>query len=122
MTPAKVKLMVTIYMFSYALGGLLFITPDKYGRKKTILISSLLYCTGMAIAIYSADYVMKSFGLALMGIFHIKTSVAYVYMFESVHSRNKPSCATFINVMDAMPLAVTALILKFISPDILLIQ
>lgn len=121
MTPQKIKLLMTIYMCSYALGGLLFITPDKYGRKRTMLVSTLLHIIGMAITIYSADYVVKTVGLILMGMFHIKTSVAYVYMFENVHSRNKASCATFINVIDAIPLSVTALFLKFINPNVLLL-
>jgi len=57
----------------------------------------------MVITIFSSDYVIKSIGCVIMGAFHIKTSVAYVYMFENVHTRNKSSCATFINVIDAIP-------------------
>lgn len=109
-------------MCSYALGGLLFIAPDKYGRKGTIIVSTLLHIIGMAIAIYSRYYIGKAIGLAIMGMLHIKSAVAYVYMFENVHSRNKAPSATFINMMDAIPLTVTVLFLKFASPDILLLQ
>jgi len=103
MTAEKIKLIVTIYMLSYGIGGLLFITPDKYGRKRSILLSGLFHIIGMVITIFSKDYVIKVMGLVLMGAFHIKTSIAYVYMFENVHTRNKSSCATFINVIDAIP-------------------
>lgn len=67
------------------------------------------------------SYVGKALGLFLVGFFHIKTSIAYVYMFESVHSSNKAFCTTVINIFDALPITLTGIYLSWFSKDLLLL-
>ena len=44
MTPAAIGMMVTAYFVGFACGGLFFAFPDKYGRKKSLMIGLLLAC------------------------------------------------------------------------------
>jgi len=113
---------MTIYLISFAFGGILFLTPDRYGRKWTTLITTFFHIVGQMIAVFSTNYITKAIGLVVMGLFHIKISVSYVYMFECVHSRNKPSCATVINIFDGISLTIACVYLRWISHDLILLQ
>lgn len=117
-----IKLLTTIYFISFAFGGLLFYTPDRYGRKWTTLITTFFLIIGMLIAVFSTSYITKAIGLVVMGLFHIKTSISYVFMFESVHSRNKAFCSTVINIIDGIPVTLTCVYLRWISHDLILLQ
>ena len=44
MTPATIGLMITAYYIGFAIGGLFFAFPDKYGRKKSLMIGLFLAC------------------------------------------------------------------------------
>jgi len=121
MTDSTIKLLITIYFIGFALGGILFPAPDKYGRKWTIVLATFINLIGQFIALYSMSYGGKAFGLFLLGFFHIKTSIAYVYMFENVHSSDKAFCSTIINIVDALPITLTGVYLSWFSKDLLLL-
>jgi len=46
MTKAEIGFMIAAYFIGFVLGGLFFAFPDKYGRKKTLIL-------GLCLAIIS---------------------------------------------------------------------
>ena len=66
MTPAAIGMMVTAYFIGFAFGGLFFAFPDKYGRKKSLMIGLLLACISQTLMIASSNYWMRfaMFGLS----------------------------------------------------------
>jgi MFS family permease len=104
--PAMIGLIASIYSLAFALGGILFFLPDRVGRKKALLFglaSSLLFQLG---AVMTTSFSFKMVSFAGIGFFQIKNSVSYVMLFEFVHSDNKKTACTAINVFDAIPLSV----------------
>ena len=44
-TPAaRIGLMITAYYIGFAIGGLMFNFPEKYGRKNSVLIGMAISC------------------------------------------------------------------------------
>ena len=53
MTPAAIGMMITAYYIGFAMGGLFFAFPDKYGRKKSLIMGLILSTISQTVMIVS---------------------------------------------------------------------
>ena len=53
MTPASIGMMITAYYIGFAMGGLFFAFPDKYGRKKSLIMGLIISTISQTLMIVS---------------------------------------------------------------------
>jgi len=115
MTTAAIGFMVTAYYIGFAIGGLFFGFPDKYGRKKSLILGLAISCIAQTVVITSSNYWVRFAMFGLSGLSQIKNSVSYVWLSECTSQPFKSQAFTFINIFDAMPMAITCLYFMFVS-------
>lgn len=88
---------------------------DKLGRKKsTILFLGINLCA-QTLIIFCPSYTFRMVGFILYGCGQIKNSVLYVWLFENMHTRNKSSAVTFLNMLDSSTLVIFGLYVLYVS-------
>ena len=116
--PAKtIGYMITAYYIGFALGGLFFSMPDKYGRKLSVIFGLVITCVAQIIMLYYPNYWIRMGTFFMMGLSQIKNSVSYVWLSESVPLPKKSMAIISISLFDAIPMAVTCLYFMYISRD-----
>ena len=68
MTPATIGLMITAYYVGFAIGGLFFAFPDKYGRKMSLMMGLSLACLSQTVMIASSNYWLRFAMFGLSGL------------------------------------------------------
>ena len=82
--PATIGLMITAYYIGFAVGGVGFNIPEKYGRKKSVIAGMFISLVSMTVMIYWPNYYARMAAFAGMGLSQIKNSVSYVWASECV--------------------------------------
>mmetsp|Transcript_101614 Transcript_101614/g.140442 ORF Transcript_101614/g.140442 Transcript_101614/m.140442 type:complete len:165 (+) Transcript_101614:538-1032(+) len=70
------------------------------------------------MVIFCTNFAARSISFALMGFFHIKTSLSFVYLFELSPQKNKMFACSFVNLIDALPLIVGCVYFQYISVEV----
>mmetsp|Transcript_24412 Transcript_24412/g.17166 ORF Transcript_24412/g.17166 Transcript_24412/m.17166 type:complete len:143 (+) Transcript_24412:91-519(+) len=109
---------MTFYYVGYGLGSVLFAIPDRIGRYKTMVVFGYLHLITQFMVIFCQNYYTKSCAFFLMGFFHIKTSLSFVYLFELSPQKNKMLACSFVNLIDALPLVLGCIYFKYISTNV----
>ena len=117
MTPATISFMITAYYIGFAIGGLFFAWPDKFGRKKSLMFGLFLACISQTVMIWVPGYWMRFWMFGLSGLSQIKNSVSYVWLSECTSREYKTRAFTMINVFDAFPMVFTCFYFMFISKN-----
>mmetsp|Transcript_40851 Transcript_40851/g.29492 ORF Transcript_40851/g.29492 Transcript_40851/m.29492 type:complete len:157 (-) Transcript_40851:1124-1594(-) len=118
MTRSKIQGLLMWYLVGYAIGGIMYPMPDKYGRRKSIFFTSYFHSVAQFFAIILSSYNGKLIAMIFMGVFHMKMSISYCYLFELVHRRNKVVACSVINLVDCLPMTVCSLYLMFVSNNL----
>ena len=117
MKSSTIGMMITAYYIGFALGGLFFAFPDKYGRKWSCMMGLLISCVSQTAMIVSSNYWMRLFMFGVMGFSQIKNSVSYVWLSECTSKDYKSRAFTAINVFDALPMVITCFYFLFVSKN-----
>jgi len=115
MPKTQISRMIAIYYIGFALGGLLYPLPDKLGRRFSLLLGFSASLACQYGAVFSSNYWVRTLCFGGIGLFGIKNSTSYVWLFECVSSKYKPLACTCINSFDALPMLVTCIVFAFFS-------
>jgi len=115
MPSSQISRIIAVYFIGFALGGLLFPLPDKYGRRFSLIFGLTTNLACQYGIVFSSNYWVRTACFGGIGLFQIKNSVSYVWLFECVYSKQKPLACTCINSFDALPMLVTCIYFAFIS-------
>ena len=110
-----IGLMLSVYFIGFALGGLAYSLPDRFGRKRCIFFGLSLSCFAQTVMLISNSFGVRTFMFFLMGLAQIKNSLSYVWLSECVSFRYKPTAFTMINIVDAIPMAIVCLSFLFLT-------
>ena len=114
---AKVSIMITAYYICFAGGSIFYTTPEKFGRKTSVMASAFLSLIAQTIMMWSNNLTVRTFCFCGMGLSQIKNSVSYVWLSECVPQPLKSQAYTFINILDAVPMAIFCAYVSYIDPD-----
>ena len=109
--------MVTAYYIGFAIGGIFCTWPDKYGRKWSCMFGLLLSAISQTVMITSANYWVRFAMFFLSGLSQIKNSVSYVWLSECTSKPYKPKAISYINIVDGLPILLTAIFFMLISKN-----
>jgi len=115
LTTASISLLITAYYVGFSVGGLLFGFPDKYGRKKSLIMGLGMSCVAQTVTIFVPNFWVRFAMFGLNGLSQIKNSVSYVWLSECTSQPYKSSAFTAINIVDALPMVITCLYFMFVS-------
>jgi len=96
-----ISFLAASYYIGYGLGCIFFAVPDRYGRRKPLLLGLFLFGLGYSIVLFVNDINWKILGFLVMGIMHLKFSICFVALFELLSEKNKSIGSTIINVFDS---------------------
>ena len=116
-TPAAIGFIISAYYIGFAIGGLFFAFPDKYGRKKSLIFGQVLNCISQTVMIYVPNYWIRFAMFGLAGLSQIKNSVSYVWLSECTSKPFKTRAFTIINIIDALPILLYCLYFMFIGKN-----
>ena len=68
MSATDIGFMVTAYYVGFAIGGLMYAVPDKYGRKISIIFGLGLACVGQFIMLYFPNYWVRMAMFGVLGL------------------------------------------------------
>lgn len=68
MQAATIGLMVTAFFLGFAINGLFFTIPDKYGRKWTIFFAMVLSCIAQTVMLFVPNFKVRTAMFFLMGL------------------------------------------------------
>jgi MFS family permease len=104
---SKIGAMFLCYVFSAGLSGLvLFSLPDRWGRVKSMRFFGGINLLAQLLVIFVPNYYSRLIGFTLMGMTQLKGSISYVWMFESVETKDKSTVCGIMNCFDAATLGV----------------
>ena len=66
---------------------------------------------------YGTSISVKTFGMLMQGILHIRITLSYTHMYELVRERDKPFCAQIMNLCDTSVMAINGIIFIFFTRD-----
>ena len=110
-------MLASAYSFGYLISGFLFWIPDRLGRKKTVILSLTIAMTAETIMIFNSGYYVRMVCFFITGLFQLQNSVSYVWLYESVSERSKPTAVTIINAVYALPQPLMCLYIMFLTKD-----
>lgn len=111
-----INAIVTGYFIAYGLAGLLlYELPDKWGRKRTIMIFGSIHTACQFLIIFVPNYYVRFFGFTLMGSCQLKNSISYVWLFDLVQQKDKPIAVGVLNAWDCLTISVVSFYYKFVS-------
>ena len=116
-SPATIGFMITAYYIGFAIGGLFFTFPDRYGRKKSLIMGLAMSSVSQTIMIFWPNYWVRFAMFGLSGLSQIKNSVSYVWMSECTSKPHKANAFTYINIFDALPMVITCFYFMYISKN-----
>lgn len=118
MNPAVIGLLFTAERMTEGIMGF-FIGPitERLGRKKSALIFLGINLAAQTILLFWPLYISRLAGYILFGIGAMKNSVCYVWLFESMETKNKSTAVTFMNMLDASTMVFFGIYVLFISRD-----
>ena len=116
-TAQTIGFMVIAYSIGYGTGVVFYKLPDVLGRKKSMILSSLLNLVGMNIIVFCTSFNLRTFGFFLMGFAQIKIAVSYVWACEVVPVSKKSISFTVINIIDIMTVSVSCAYFAYVSKD-----
>ena len=82
-----------------------------------MIVSTVVSLAAQTAIILSSNFYVRMLGFYLMGLSQIRNSVSYVWASECVPLPKKSLVFTIINLVDAIPVAVTCLYFWFVSKD-----
>ena len=114
---AKISLMITVYYICFAAGGAMYTLPETIGRKRSVMLSAFLSLIAQTTILCCEKLIVRTLCFALMGLAQIKNSVSYVWLAECVPMSQRAQAYTYINIFDAIPMAVFCIYVSFIQKD-----
>ena len=97
----------------YGIGMLMFFIPDLLGRKPSMLIMLFFNIIGGYLSVFCVDINLKKMGFFLIGMFHLKVALSYIYISEVVESKHNLLASTIISAYDVTTLVVISFALKW---------
>ena len=73
--------------------------------------------TAGTIMIFNSGYYVRMICFFVTGLFQLQNSVSYVWLYESVSERSKPTAVTIVNAVYALPQPLMCLYIMFITKD-----
>lgn len=112
---AKIGIMISAYYVGFAIGGVFFTWPDKYGRKFSCIFGLALSAVSQTVMIASSNFWVRFAMFFLSGLSQIKNSCSYVWLSECTSKDYKPKAFTYINIVDALPIVLMCVWFKYIN-------
>ena len=100
MSKTKFSLFASCYFIGFFFGFILFVLPDRIGRKGTMNIIMPLYIISTYFGVYGQSIEQISFSYLFQGFLHVKIMLSYTFMLELTDDKNKVFCSTFLNLGD----------------------
>lgn len=97
----------------YGIGMLMFFIPDLLGRKTSMHIMIFFNIIGGYLSVFCVDMDLKKLGFFLIGMFHLKISLSYIYISEFLEVRHNLFASTIISAFDGSSLIIICLALKW---------
>jgi hypothetical protein len=94
----------TWYFIGFAVGYLLFFTPDAFGRRKAMLFQLFFSLIGVGLLTYGDTLVAKSIGFFIKGVNHLTITTSLTHCTELLCDRHKALGQTFILFFDSSSL------------------
>jgi len=101
--PGKLDILAIVYMVFVGVGALCMSwLPDKYGRRKTLIICGLITIPAQVVMLYYPTYYSRLVCYCLLAFFYVHNTVCFNYMFELTEAKYVPSVLTLITVWDEL--------------------
>ena len=91
----------------YGIGMLMFFIPDLLGKKFSMLIMMFFNIIGGYLSVFCVDVDLKKIAFFLIGMFHLKIPLSYIYISEFVESKHNLLAYTIISAYDGTTLIFT---------------
>jgi len=111
----EISILGAAYYMSYAVGCSLLNAPETQGRRKSLFFTNVFFMVGYAIALFSEQLGVKIVGLMLMGVMHMKSSIAMALLFELLPQAKKSAGITFLGCYDSSTMFISCLVYYFLS-------
>jgi len=105
------------YYIAFGVGIIFMTIPDKKGRRSPLIWVLFAHTLGFSLALFSHNIYTKIAGFMVMGVMHIKNSLAVVTLFESICPGNKCRAITIANGFDVSTMGISCLYYYTISND-----
>lgn len=115
--PNDVKFICSANFLGFLFGVFFFPLPDAIGRKKTMILMLIPYMVTNAMVAYGDTIFIKTLGMFMQGVLHIRITLSYTHMYELIQEMDKSFCAQIINMADTLAMAFTGIILMLVTRD-----
>ena len=95
----------------------MYTLPESIGRKNSVMLSAFLSLIAQTTIICCQNLAVRTVCFSLMGFSQIKNSVSYVWLAECVPMSERSQAYTYINIFDAIPMAVFCFYVSYIQKD-----
>ena len=68
MPAVRIGLVITAYYIGFAVGGLMYNWPEKYGRKRSVLIGMAISIVSQTFCIYWPNFYVRTIAFGGMGL------------------------------------------------------
>jgi hypothetical protein len=113
---------VSFYFMGFALGIFLFFIPDRYGRKKAMLMITGPFIAQSIVLTYFPQRELKAIAFGINGFLHIKVSLAYTHSQEFLCKSHRSISPTVITMFDSGSILIFAVYLLFVNNETHYIQ
>lgn len=80
--------------------------PDKYGRRKTLIICGMITTPAQVVMLYCPNFYVRFVCYCLLAFFYIHNTMCFNYMFELTEAKYVPSVLSFITVWDTLIVSI----------------
>jgi MFS family permease len=108
---------VSFYYIGFALGIMLFFMPDKFGRRKSMLILCVPLIATNFILTYATQREIKAAAFFILGFLHIKITLCFNHCQEFFCTKYKAITPTVLTIFDEASIMIFALYLLFVRND-----
>lgn len=117
-----IKQCVSSVFLGYLLGFFLFFLPDKVGRKKAMVFSLFTSGVGLTLVIFGRSLVLKQLGFFILGVFHLRITLAFTYAIELVPQRHKEKVQILINSWDTLTIVMACVFFECFKTESTLLR
>ena len=68
-SPIEIGYIVSVYYIGYVFGACFYFVPDKYGRKRSVIVSLLLELVSETVILWTSSYHLRMAGFFFQGVF-----------------------------------------------------
>ena len=115
----RTNIMVSARYIAFGIAGaLLFAVPDRWGRKKSLLLAATVNTMTQFAIIFVPIYELRLLGHIFMGLVMLKQAVPFVWGAELLPPSRGTISSVCLTSFDAMTLLISCLYYMFISREV----